>query len=51
MGFLPPCSHACPAGEDIQAWLDLAQDGPYEFTAPPGGKRVLIIGAGPSDLS
>ncbi|MDQ6995925.1 MAG: NAD(P)-binding protein [Mariprofundus sp.] len=109
MDFLPPCNHACPAGEDIQAWLDLAQDGQYEaawqkllennpfpaihgrvcyhpcetacnraytdqevsihaverflgdlamekgwtpeFTAPPGGKRVLIIGAGPSGLS
>jgi len=109
MDFLPPCNHACPAGEDIQAWLDLAQDGQYEaawqkllednpfpaihgrvcyhpcettcnraytdqevsihaverflgdlamekgwkpeFIAPPGGKRVLIIGAGPSGLS
>jgi len=109
MDFLPPCNHACPAGEDIQAWLDLAQNGEYEaawqkllednpfpaihgrvcyhpcetacnraytdqevsihaverflgdlamekgwkpeFTAPPGGKRVLIIGAGPSGLS
>ncbi len=109
MDFLPPCNHACPAGEDIQAWLDLAQNGEYEaawqkllennpfpaihgrvcyhpcetacnraytdqevsihaverflgdlamekgwkpeFTAPPGGRRVLIIGAGPSGLS
>ncbi|MFQ5519582.1 MAG: NAD(P)-binding protein, partial [Mariprofundus sp.] len=109
MNFLPPCNHACPAGEDIQAWLALAQDGEYEaawqkllennpfpaihgrvcyhpcetacnrnytddtvsihaverflgdlamekgwkpeFTAPPGGKRVLIVGAGPSGLS
>ncbi|HRP27581.1 MAG TPA: FAD-dependent oxidoreductase, partial [Burkholderiaceae bacterium] len=25
--FLPPCNHACPAGEDIQAWLALAQAG------------------------
>ncbi|MFT3902045.1 MAG: NAD(P)-binding protein [Niabella sp.] len=25
--FLPPCNNACPAGENIQAWLALAQDG------------------------
>ncbi len=30
MDFLPPCNHACPAGEDIQAWLALAQEGSYE---------------------
>ena len=109
MDFLPPCNHACPAGEDIQAWLALAQEGLYEaawqkliennpfpaihgrvcyhpcetscnraltdqevsihaverflgdlalekgwtpsFTAPPNGKKVLIIGVGPSGLS
>jgi formate dehydrogenase (NADP+) beta subunit len=28
--FLPPCNNACPAGENIQAWLDLAQAGRYE---------------------
>ncbi|HEY5642477.1 MAG TPA: NAD(P)-binding protein [Woeseiaceae bacterium] len=28
--FLPPCNDACPAGENIQAWLGLAQDGHYE---------------------
>ena len=28
--FLPPCNDACPAGENIQAWLDLAQSGRYE---------------------
>ena len=27
--LLAPCSHACPAGEDIQAWLALAQAGKY----------------------
>lgn len=27
---LPPCNHACPAGENIQAWLALAQEGRYE---------------------
>ncbi|MFW7268991.1 NAD(P)-binding protein [Gluconacetobacter sp. Hr-1-5] len=30
MHFLPPCNHACPAGEDIQGWLALAQAGEYE---------------------
>jgi formate dehydrogenase (NADP+) beta subunit len=25
----PPCNHACPAGENIQAWLALAQAGEY----------------------
>jgi NADPH-dependent glutamate synthase beta subunit-like oxidoreductase len=28
--LLPPCNAACPAGEDIQGWLDLAQAGHYE---------------------
>ncbi len=28
--FLPPCNHACPAGEDIQAWLALAQEGAHK---------------------
>jgi NADPH-dependent glutamate synthase beta subunit-like oxidoreductase/Pyruvate/2-oxoacid:ferredoxin oxidoreductase delta subunit len=27
---LPPCNHACPAGENIQAWLDYAEEGDYE---------------------
>src|ERR1700690_3893306 len=26
---LPPCNHACPAGENIQAWLYHAEDGSY----------------------
>ena len=26
---LPPCNHACPAGENIQAWLAAAQAGRY----------------------
>ena len=30
VAFLPPCSHECPAGEDIQAWLGFAQAGDYE---------------------
>lgn len=29
LDFLPPCNHACPAGENIQAWLGLAQAGQY----------------------
>lgn len=28
--LLPPCNAACPAGEDIQGWLALAQAGKYE---------------------
>ena len=27
---LPPCNHACPAGENIQAWLAAAESGDYE---------------------
>jgi NADPH-dependent glutamate synthase beta subunit-like oxidoreductase len=107
--ILPPCNHACPAGEDIQGWLALAQAGhlheawqhlvrdnplpavhgrvcyhPCEshcnranldstvsihaverflgdraraegwtprIDAAPSGKRVLVVGAGPSGLS
>lgn len=106
---LPPCNHACPAGENIQAWLSLAQAGRFEAAwqtlieenplpaihgrvcyhpcesacnrgqvdesvsihaierflgdealargwqpanpAPASGKKVLVIGAGPSGLS
>jgi 2-oxoacid:acceptor oxidoreductase delta subunit (pyruvate/2-ketoisovalerate family) len=106
---LPPCNNACPAGENIQAWLFHAEGGDYEaawreltqnnplpavmgrvcyhpcedscnrgkldaavginsverflgdeaikrgwtFPAPPkeSGKRVLVVGAGPSGLS
>ena len=28
--LLPPCNHACPAGENIQAWLALTQTGNFE---------------------
>ncbi|MEX2565034.1 MAG: NAD(P)-binding protein [Cyclobacteriaceae bacterium] len=107
--LLPPCNHDCPAGENIQAWLALAQDGRFEeawqvimqdnpmpavmgracyhpcedgcnrtfidssvsihaierflgdeaiknnwevrYDKKAGGKRVLIVGAGPSGLS
>ena len=27
---LPPCNHACPAGENVQAWLGYAEEGDYE---------------------
>jgi 2-oxoacid:acceptor oxidoreductase delta subunit (pyruvate/2-ketoisovalerate family) len=27
---LPPCNHACPAGEQIQAWLYSAEEADYE---------------------
>jgi NADPH-dependent glutamate synthase beta subunit-like oxidoreductase len=107
--FLPPCNNACPAGENIQEWLSLAQSGNYfeawqklveqnpmpaihgrvcyhpcesncnrqeldssvsihaverflgdkaieedwkvRFQPRPGGRRVMVIGAGPSGLS
>lgn len=107
--LLPPCNNACPAGENIQAWLELAQAGkyreawetlvrdnpmpavhgrvcyhpcetacnrgeldaavsihaverflgdlavkeawPFRVEMPPSGKRILVIGAGPSGLS
>jgi NADPH-dependent glutamate synthase beta subunit-like oxidoreductase len=29
LDLLSPCNHACPAGEDVQAWLALAQAGLY----------------------
>ena len=109
--LLPPCNHACPAGENIQAWLyeaeeggegyerawrKLVEDNPFpaimgrvcyhpcetacnrgqldsavginsverflgdeaiakgwqvSVDVPPSGKRVLVVGAGPSGLS
>jgi formate dehydrogenase beta subunit len=106
---LPPCNHACPAGENVQAWLADAQAGRYRQAwetivrdnplpavhgrvcyhpcedscnrkdvdeavsihaverflgdmaleqgwtitpdRPPTGRRVLVVGAGPSGLS
>ena len=107
--LMPPCNSACPAGENIQALLDLAQAGKYReawetilrdnpfpavhgrvcyhpcetscnrgqldsavsihaverflgdmaakqgwtppVAAPASGKRILVVGAGPSGLS
>ena len=34
---LPPCNNACPAGENIQAWLYRAEEGDYE-----GAWRVIM---------
>src|SRR6516225_11962814 len=106
---MPPCNHACLAGENVQRWLYYAESGDYksawkclvernplpavmgricyhpcelkcnrgqmdqavnihaierflgdeairknwqfEVTAPPSGKHVLVVGAGPSGLS
>jgi len=28
--LMPPCNHACPAGENIQRWLYQGEDGSYE---------------------
>lgn len=33
----PPCNSACPAGENVQAWLDAAEDGEYETA----GRRLV----------
>ena len=107
--FMPPCNNACPAGENIQGWLSLVQDGKHfeawqllvesnampsvhgrvcyhpceascnrgevdssvsiqkverflgdkaiaegwlpEFNPRKTGKRILVVGAGPSGLS
>jgi NADPH-dependent glutamate synthase beta subunit-like oxidoreductase len=109
MDFMPPCNSACPAGENIQAWMSHAQAGnyfdafqklveenpfpaimgrvcvkpcetgcnrthidttvnihaveryigdeairqkwPIQFVAYSTGKRVLVVGSGPSGLS
>ncbi|SNU01119.1 2-oxoacid:acceptor oxidoreductase, delta subunit, pyruvate/2-ketoisovalerate family [Ruaniaceae bacterium KH17] len=37
VNLLPPCNNACPAGENIQAWLSEAEEGNYE-----GAWRVLM---------
>ena len=109
LDFMPPCNSACPAGENIQAWMAYAQAGKYfeafqtivednpfpaimgrvcvkpcetgcnrthidstvnihaverfigdeaikqkwpiEYSTDASGKKVLVIGAGPSGLS
>ena len=27
--FMPPCNNACPAGENIQGWLSMVQEGKH----------------------
>ncbi len=31
VNLLPPCSNACPAGENVQQWLYQAEEGEYEI--------------------
>ncbi|MBI3429737.1 MAG: NAD(P)-binding protein [Actinobacteria bacterium] len=38
VSLLPPCNAACPAGENIQNWLYIAEDGSYE-----AAWRALVI--------
>jgi NADPH-dependent glutamate synthase beta subunit-like oxidoreductase len=38
VNLMPPCNNACPAGENIQSWLYVAEDGSYE-----AAWRALII--------
>ena len=38
VSLMPPCNNACPAGENIQNWLYIAEDGSYEEAW-----RALII--------
>jgi NADPH-dependent glutamate synthase beta subunit-like oxidoreductase len=35
--LLPPCNQACPAGENVQQWLYLAEEGDYQ-----GAWRVIM---------
>jgi len=36
--LLPPCNHACPAGENIQQWLYHAEEGAEQSTDPDTGQ-------------
>jgi 2-oxoacid:acceptor oxidoreductase delta subunit (pyruvate/2-ketoisovalerate family) len=36
--LLPPCNHACPAGENIQQWLYHAEEGAEQSTGPNSGQ-------------
>ena len=42
--LLPPCNHACPAGENIQGWLALAQAGEYRKAWETAGRRQPAAG-------
>jgi NADPH-dependent glutamate synthase beta subunit-like oxidoreductase len=38
VSLMPPCNNACPAGENIQNWLYVAEDGSYE-----AAWRALVV--------
>ena len=38
VNLMPPCNNACPAGENIQNWLYVAEDGSYE-----AAWRALVV--------
>jgi hypothetical protein len=38
--LLPPCNAACPAGEDIQAWMAHAQAGNFRAATGPHRRGV-----------
>ena len=40
---LAPCNNACPAGEDVQAWLHLAEDGSYRAAWEADKARWLPV--------
>lgn len=44
MDFMPPCNSACPAGENIQAWLSYAQEGNY----PEAFRQIMVDNPFPS---
>lgn len=37
LDLLPPCNHACPAGENVQRWLYHAEEGQYE----PAWRQIM----------
>ena len=44
---LPPCNHACPAGENIQGWLYHAEAGATRPLARAGARQPAARGHGP----
>ena len=52
---LPPCNHACPAGEDIQGWLYHAESGDYrrawEALVPHEGQITTWVDPDGDDLT
>ncbi len=41
---LPPCNHACPAGEQVQAWLYTAEDGRLRAGLAAARRRQPVPG-------